>query len=582
MLSVSAEPNDPHPAPAPERTPRWLLAAALGTTALYLAFLQRTSFVYRGRVWFTLFDDAMISMRYAHNLVRGFGLRWNPGEAPVEGYSNLLWTLWMALLHLLPCPTRLLPLLVSLSSIALLVGNLWLIRALVLRAGGHTTAAVVAVLAAGLKYSTVLWSLQGMEVGLANFLLDAALLSTWRLLEAPRGADATLLCGLLTAMVLTRDELAIPAALLTGLLVLRPATRRVGVWAGVSLATAVAGHLLFRLAYYGAPLPNTYYLKLTGVPIDLRLLRGLGSSLRLGFTDLALPAILIAFAPRPARDARRRWWTLLALIGGQLAYSTWVGGDAWETSAYANRYLGVCQSLLAILVGLGVEGFSKGRWPWACAASVALALGLRVYVLSSGNFLPSSWTLPDLKTPAPIDYLLPAIGACGLLAAVLLLRGSRRVGAAVAMTAALLIGDLGAEWAGYWEDGAVDFEKEGSAARVGLRLAELLPPNARIAVTWAGTMPYFSDLPSVDFLGKNDPHIARMEGRGDFIPGHNKWDYDYSLRTYSPDLVVQVWTITSAELHNMKAIGYSRLPNGLWIRDGFFVTDLFALGREHL
>ena len=40
-------------------------------------------------------DDAFISFRYARNLVRGNGLVFNVGEA-VEGYTNFLWTLGVA------------------------------------------------------------------------------------------------------------------------------------------------------------------------------------------------------------------------------------------------------------------------------------------------------------------------------------------------------------------------------------------------------------------------------------------------------------------------------------------------------
>src|SRR4051812_9407292 len=40
-------------------------------------------------------DDAYITYRYARNLVRGFGLVYNPGER-IEGYTNFLWTLLVA------------------------------------------------------------------------------------------------------------------------------------------------------------------------------------------------------------------------------------------------------------------------------------------------------------------------------------------------------------------------------------------------------------------------------------------------------------------------------------------------------
>src|SRR2546423_9171815 len=72
----------------------------LASAAFSAAFIARTAFVVNGEVFFSLFDDAMISMRYGRNLAEGHGLVWNPGQAPVEGYTNLLWTLWMAVLHL--------------------------------------------------------------------------------------------------------------------------------------------------------------------------------------------------------------------------------------------------------------------------------------------------------------------------------------------------------------------------------------------------------------------------------------------------------------------------------------------------
>ena len=53
--------------------------------------------------FFSLFDDAMIAMRYARNMAEGHGLVWNNGEY-IEGYTNFLWTLWMAIIHLLPVP----------------------------------------------------------------------------------------------------------------------------------------------------------------------------------------------------------------------------------------------------------------------------------------------------------------------------------------------------------------------------------------------------------------------------------------------------------------------------------------------
>ncbi|MGB5288122.1 MAG: glycosyltransferase family 39 protein, partial [Ignavibacteriaceae bacterium] len=38
-------------------------------------------------------EDAFISFQYANNLVNGFGLVWNIGDPPVEGYTNFLWVM---------------------------------------------------------------------------------------------------------------------------------------------------------------------------------------------------------------------------------------------------------------------------------------------------------------------------------------------------------------------------------------------------------------------------------------------------------------------------------------------------------
>ena len=79
------------------RTLRWLPVAL--SAAFYADFIARTRVRLGGHTGFVLADDAMISMTYARHLAEGGGLVWGDGRR-VEGYSNLLWTLWMAFLHL--------------------------------------------------------------------------------------------------------------------------------------------------------------------------------------------------------------------------------------------------------------------------------------------------------------------------------------------------------------------------------------------------------------------------------------------------------------------------------------------------
>ena len=89
----------------------------------YGVFILRTSFVVLGERWFVLFEDAMISMRYAKNFASGAGLVWNAGEAPVEGYTNFLWTLWMAAVHTLGIPESKVSLAIMLTGVAILIAQ---------------------------------------------------------------------------------------------------------------------------------------------------------------------------------------------------------------------------------------------------------------------------------------------------------------------------------------------------------------------------------------------------------------------------------------------------------------------------
>src|SRR4051812_27890475 len=101
VAAVDAAVGDPRPVQAP-RNRRWGLLAPLAVLSfICVVFIVRSRFHTTAGSTFSLFDDAMISMRFARNLASGHGLRWNAGATPVEGYSNFLWTLWMAVPHAL-------------------------------------------------------------------------------------------------------------------------------------------------------------------------------------------------------------------------------------------------------------------------------------------------------------------------------------------------------------------------------------------------------------------------------------------------------------------------------------------------
>ncbi len=90
--------------------------------------------------------------------------------------------------------------------------------------------------------------------------------------------------------------------------------------------------------------------------------------------------------------------------------------------------------------------------------------------------------------------------------------------------------------------------------------------------------PYCANLPSEYLLGKNDDVIAKRRPSGVFSPGHDKWDYRYSLGERHPDLVVELADATPDDDAYVASLGFRALPNGLLLRDDARGVDRRKLG----
>ncbi len=214
--------------------------------------------------WFVC-DDAYISFRYARNLLRGDGLVFNVGEY-VEGYTNFLWVLELAGIWALTGirPEYAAPVL----SEVLTVGTGVVIAAMALRSPVQSPwarwTAPLAVLLFATNRSVAVWATSGLEVRQFTFFLTLGLyaLSRWR------DGDRWLVWGSLSlaAATLTRPEgmLLGPILLLWAGLDhwrLGRVTLRAALSAALPFMLIIGAHLLWRHAYYGEWLPNTYYAK---------------------------------------------------------------------------------------------------------------------------------------------------------------------------------------------------------------------------------------------------------------------------------------------------------------------------------
>ena len=492
-------------------TPRRLFVIALAIFAVYFAlFIYRTSFVVNGERYFSLFDDAMISMRYARNLAHGYGLVWNPGGERVEGYTNPLWVFYMALIHLLPIPASKTSLFVQITAAIFLIVNLVFVRKIALAVSdGSEPVALGAVVLTGAYLPINNWSLQGMEVSVLVMIVTICL---WLAMESLLDkAFRLLLYLLLTVSTFIRPDMVVPfAALILFLAIYDLANRRAHlIWGSVLLTSSWTVQTLFRLWYFGDSVPNTYYLKLTGYPAALRIFHG-AFVLAQFMWNANLLLFAIPFALLLLKD--RRVLLLLWALTVQMLYSVYVGGDAWEYWGGSNRYICIAMPGFFILLSYGLFRITQS-------------------VLSAVRTTAAAPLLATPKGKLTVFALFIAYSAISV---------NCIYGVGALAEASLLRPPL---HSGPGDENQQEVEEA-------LVLRQVTAPDAKLAVVRAGTIPYFSNRPAIDLLGKNDRYVARLPMRKslsglhrfiEFRPGHMKYDYDYSIGQQDPDVVVQLW-----------------------------------------
>jgi hypothetical protein len=296
-------------------------------------------------------DDCFISFRYAHNLARGLGLRYNVGvEPPVEGYSELAWVLWMSICELLGQDPRAWAQVSGYGAgLSLLVSVAWFAWR---RMGLSALPTAVAALFFATAPTVVLWTTGGM--GTMWFAL-AVFATCERLLgdpERPRGGQAAALA--LCALLLRADGfywLALVLAVAAGhaLLVRQPRLLRHTLACAAVLAVAFGAHTLWRLSYYGDFLPNTARAKVAMSAAYLE--RGW---FYLVHYWLTVPGALLAFAVGVAVACRRgEAWTRCgtAVAAGTFLYGVLASGDFMPMG----RFFLPAFPFLALAVGRGVH-----------------------------------------------------------------------------------------------------------------------------------------------------------------------------------------------------------------------------------
>jgi hypothetical protein len=216
-------------------------------------------------------DDAGITFSYARNFADGHGLVSQPGMEPVEGYSNFLWLLLMAPFFVVGLfDPYVVPKLVGFA----LVGMSYYLlhRSISYLTGGRLLASLGALLCLSVNTSFVVWTCCGLENPLYVALTVLLFYLLLRYVFGGLGHSKTsvLVAAVVVALALTRPEGVLYGLVFIVVLAIGLSPRgsggirrtvRLSTRYLISAAVLYGAFLLFRLAYFGYPFPNTYYAK---------------------------------------------------------------------------------------------------------------------------------------------------------------------------------------------------------------------------------------------------------------------------------------------------------------------------------
>jgi hypothetical protein len=513
---------------------RTLYAVAITPGLVFMLFLQwQSSENPWGSRRFTLFDDAMISMDYGRTLAKTGEMVWFPGAPRVQGFTNPLWTLWMSFIHLIGFDGSSAALLVSLTGILLILASSWVIFDLV-----HTYSAgnnhLIAVLSAGslpFLYPLTYWTLRGMEVGALTFFCLLLLRATVNHIRDGRVRISFSMILPIVLGIATRFDFAIFCVVaIAALLLWGPAyikIRLVTIYGAIVVATAASVCLAQKL-YWGSWLPNTYHLKMDGVsPID-RISRGLASSAKTSVL-FAIIGIAVISQLRSKEFQQRVVVIASAMFAAMAAYAIYIGGDAWE-GEMLNRFYATILPLVPLIIGLSFNTVRKRMTPAFISLSVLVtAIGAGVTVNPFGFSEKHFFIVAVVSiASALIIFLISFIPRDGLSAAAVIAAVCAIV-SAYPVAQQLKNKDLMLTRTNLFVTESVE------------TMRDTTETGASIGTVWAGVPAYYSHRTMLDLLGKNDTFIATSAPHGDFFPGHNKWDYDYSIGKLQPDVIFQTF-----------------------------------------
>jgi hypothetical protein len=369
--------------------------------------------------------------------------------------------------------------------------------------------------------SFAVWTTSGLETPLYAALVVGALVAQ----AQGRPAAAVVISALAT---LTRPEGVLVAGVVLGAeFVKGGAPRRRSMLLGTAFALFCAALTAFRLAYFGAPLPNTFYAKVGGVPWGWA-----GVYIAAFFVQTAAPLLLPAalFAGRSRVALTGAAYVLLLTV-----YVLLVGGDVFH---YSRFFLPAIPLLTALALGgasLPGDGFviraARGSIPVAFAW---LALGAPGGLVAfAANLALSASSLGTAARLAATTAIAIASGACGFL---FVPRPPDNLERHLPSVATLVVFD---RWTAVTAQRAIYAYLERSVQNIATAMRHRSNQPRRVAAEGIGFLGWYFEGDVIDLLGLVDAVVARSPARKQKrygVPGHQRSNADYVL-SLSPDYI---------------------------------------------
>lgn len=318
--------------------------------------------------WSVTVDDAFITYRYAQHWADGAGPVWNPGEDPVEGFTNFAWMAWhvpfAALGISLPVVSKVTSAVCALATAAMLV------REPSTRAGRATSlGAYLMFLPTWVHVDAGLETAAFAMVVLRAVVLGVRVVSgrTIRSWELP----ALLL---IAGMLRPEGVVAVAPALLVWLGASRGRHAELA-WTSAAVLAGI-GYFLWRCQYYGQLLPNTFYVKFGDVSSG-------GHWLQVGAAAL-LPLLVLA----GALVLRRATWGAGLVVAATVVLTCLPYALSGPSMDYAGR-------------------FAFGVFPTLCmAAGMALDSDVPRRLAAAIGVVLVAWTTAAGATTADMSVIL--------------------------------------------------------------------------------------------------------------------------------------------------------------------------------